>query len=111
MSYISCCWYIILINTVCVCSKGKPIMARMKAKPFIHRLPIGPVSALKNGFRLTSPPATVYDPNTAAAAVAYSAAPQRFVYAANGAAMTQPPVPYNAPLHLIVSIDFFPHIY
>lgn len=85
-------------------------MARMKAKPFIHRLPIGPVSALKNGFRLTSPPATVYDPNTAAAAVAYSAAPQRFVYAANGAAMTQPPVPYNAPLHLIVSIDFPPYL-
>lgn len=77
-------------------------MARMKAKPFIHRLPIGPVSALKNGFRLTSPPAAVYDQNAAAAAVAYSAAPQRFVYATNGAAMTQPPVPYNAPVHLIV---------
>lgn len=79
----------------------------MKAKPFIHRLPIGPVSALKNGFRLTSPPAAVYDPNTAAAAaaVAYNAAPQRFVYTANGAAITQPPVPYNGQLHVIVSID------
>lgn len=74
----------------------------MKAKPFINRLPLGPVSTIKNGFRMTSPPAAVYDPNAAAAAVAYSAAPQRFVYA-NGAAMTQPPVPYNGQLHLIVS--------
>ena len=80
-------------------------MARMKAKPFINRLPIGPVSTIKNGFRMTSPPAAVYDPNAAAAAaVAYSAAPQRFVYAANGAAMAQPPVPYNGQLHLIVRI-------
>ena len=76
----------------------------MQAKPFIHRLPIGPVPTVKNGFRLASPPASVYDPNTAAAAaVAYSAAPQRFVYAANGAALTQPPVPYNGQVHLFVS--------
>lgn len=81
-------------------------MARMKAKPFINRLPIAPVPALKNGFRLTSPPAAVYDPNAAATAVAYSAAPQRFVYAANGAAMTQASVPYNTPVHLFVSFLF-----
>ncbi|XP_018802337.1 PREDICTED: la-related protein CG11505 isoform X3 [Bactrocera latifrons] len=78
--------------------KGKPIMARMKAKPFINRLPIAPVAPLKNGFRITSPPAAVYDPNAAATAVAYNTAPQRFVYATNGAAMTQASVPYNAPV-------------
>lgn len=79
-------------------------MARMKAKPIMQRLPIAPVPALKNGYRLTSS-AAVYDPNAAAAAaVAYSAPPQRFVYTTNGAAMTQAPVPYNNQVHLIVSL-------
>lgn len=79
-------------------------MARMKAKPFINRIPIAPVTALKNGYRLTSPSAAVYDPNAAAAAaVAYSTPPQRFVYTTNGAAMAQAPVPYNNQVHLIVS--------
>lgn len=70
----------------------------MKAKPFINRLPIAPVPPLKNGFRITSPPAAVYDPNAAATAVAYNTAPQRFVYATNGATMAQASVPYNTPV-------------
>lgn len=56
---------------------------------------------MKNGYRLQSTSA-VYDPN-AAAAVAYSSPPQRFVYTANPAAMTQATVPYNNQVHLIVS--------
>lgn len=88
--------------------QGKPIMARIKPKSFINR--IAAVPNIKNGFRLNSPPtATVYDPAAAAgaaaaaAAVSYNAAPQRFVYAPNGAPLTTAAVPYNAQV-LIVSV-------
>lgn len=69
----------------------------MKAKPFIHRVPIAPVQAMKNGYRLTSPPA-VYDPN---ATVGYTG-PQRFLYT-NGVAMSPQSVPFNGQVHLLVS--------
>lgn len=64
--------------------QGKPIMARIKAKP-MNRLPIPPVApglgAMKNGYR--TPPAAaatapVFDP------AAYQTAQQRLVYTTNG---------------------------
>ncbi|KAK9746482.1 La domain [Popillia japonica] len=55
--------------------QGKPIMARIKAKP-MNRLPIPAVAPIKNGFRLTPPPA-VYDP------AAYPPGQQRFIYPNN----------------------------
>ncbi|KRT82478.1 hypothetical protein AMK59_4511 [Oryctes borbonicus] len=55
--------------------QGRPIMARIKAKP-MNRLPIPAVAPLKNGFRLTPPPA-VYDPAT------YPPGQQRFIYPNN----------------------------
>ncbi|KAI4471722.1 lupus la protein-related [Holotrichia oblita] len=55
--------------------QGKPIMARIKAKP-MNRLPIPAVAPIKNGFRLTPPPA-VYDPAT------YPPGQQRFIYPNN----------------------------
>ncbi|CAG9855931.1 unnamed protein product [Phyllotreta striolata] len=54
--------------------EGKPIMARIKAKP-MNRLPLPPVTAVKNGFRATPPPTAVYDP------AAYPPGQQRFIYA------------------------------
>lgn len=54
--------------------QGKPIMARIKAKP-MNRLPIPAVAPLKNGFRLTPPPA-VYEP-------AFPPGQQRFIYPNN----------------------------
>ncbi|KAJ8967894.1 hypothetical protein NQ314_002585, partial [Rhamnusium bicolor] len=53
--------------------QGKPIMARIKAKP-MHRLPIPPVTGVKNGFRATPPPTAVYDP------AAFPPGQQRFIY-------------------------------
>lgn len=50
-------------------------MARIKAKP-MNRLPIPAVAPLKNGFRLTPPPA-VYDP------AAFPPGQQRFIYPNN----------------------------
>lgn len=81
-------------------------MARMKAKPFVHRMPV-PV-ALKNGFRMNSPPAAppVFDPNTAPTPVAVQynpAAPQRYMYTTNGAPIQQATVPFNGQVHIIVS--------
>ncbi|KAJ8667961.1 hypothetical protein QAD02_009624 [Eretmocerus hayati] len=70
--------------------QGKPIMARIKAKP-MNRLPIPAVTnvgGLKNGYR-TPPPPPVFDPNT------YQAGQQRFQYS-NGTTMlqtTMPPYP------------------
>ncbi|XP_011299387.1 la-related protein CG11505 isoform X4 [Fopius arisanus] len=47
--------------------QGKPIMARIKAKPMTNRLPIPApvpgVSGIKNGYR-TPPPPPVYDPSS-----------------------------------------------
>uniref|UniRef100_V5GQ78 La-related protein n=2 Tax=Anoplophora glabripennis TaxID=217634 RepID=V5GQ78_ANOGL len=53
--------------------QGKPIMARIKAKP-MNRLPIPPVTGVKNGFRATPPPTAVYDP------AAFPPGQQRFIY-------------------------------
>nr|XP_022918051.1 la-related protein 4 isoform X1 [Onthophagus taurus] len=55
--------------------QGKPIMARIKAKP-MNRLPMPPVAPLKNGFRLT-PSSTVFDP------AAFPPGQQRFIYPNN----------------------------
>ncbi|XP_057666887.1 la-related protein 4 isoform X2 [Diorhabda carinulata] len=66
--------------------QGKPIMARIKAKP-MNRLPIPPVTGVKNGFRATPPPTAVYDP------AAYPPGQQRFIYA-NGTP-GQPVAAYN----------------
>ena len=77
--------------------QGKPIMARIKAKPMAHRLPIAPVGIpIKNGFK-TTPPPPVYDPVSAAAFT-----PQRFhtVYT-NGTTIPAGAVPYS----LFVSIE------
>lgn len=53
--------------------QGKPIMARIKAKP-MNRLPLQPVTNVKNGFRATPPPTAVYDP------AAFPPGQQRFIY-------------------------------
>ncbi|CAG9770962.1 unnamed protein product [Ceutorhynchus assimilis] len=60
--------------------QGRPIMARIKAKPMC-RPPMGPgvvPAPPKNGFRTTPPPQAVFDPG------AYPPGQQRFVYT-NGA--------------------------
>ncbi|XP_046996972.1 la-related protein 4 isoform X5 [Schistocerca americana] len=71
--------------------QGKPIMARIKAKP-MNRLPIPPVPsmgvALKNGYR--TPPA-LYDPNT------YQGQ-QRFLYS-NGSSVA-PNVNFGSQVHV-----------
>lgn len=57
--------------------QGKPIMARIKAKP-MNRMPIPPTTLPafnKNGFRVTPPPTAVYDPAT------FPPGQQRFVFA------------------------------
>ncbi|XP_058835142.1 la-related protein Larp4B isoform X1 [Topomyia yanbarensis] len=68
--------------------QGKPIMARIKAKP-MNRLPIAAGVPLKNGFRTTPPPATAAavavppgaaGPSAAAAAAAVAAAAAAAVY-------------------------------
>ncbi|KAK2588881.1 hypothetical protein KPH14_001745 [Odynerus spinipes] len=70
--------------------QGKPIMARIKAKP-MNRLPIpvvAGVGGIKNGYR-TPPPPPVYDPSN------YTAGQQRFLYT-NGTTMPQTTMPpYN----------------
>ncbi|CAG2065283.1 unnamed protein product, partial [Timema podura] len=72
--------------------QGKPIMARIKAKP-MNRLPMPPVpplsTAMKNGFR--TPPAPLYDPN------AYQSQ-QRFIYT-NGSSIP-PSVNYGNQVHV-----------
>lgn len=115
-------------------SQGKPIMARIKAKP-MNRLPIPSGVPLKNGFRTTPPPATgtavavppgapaaavavataaaaaagaaVYDPTQAAAAAAAFPGQQRYIALQHnpGALPQGAAVPaYNAQLHMFVSI-------
>ncbi|XP_031784233.1 la-related protein Larp4B isoform X2 [Nasonia vitripennis] len=70
--------------------QGKPIMARIKAKP-MNRLPIPAVTnvgGMKNGYR-TPPPPPVFDPSS------YPTGQQRFLYT-NGTTMpqtTMPPYP------------------
>ncbi|XP_018323017.1 la-related protein CG11505 isoform X2 [Agrilus planipennis] len=56
--------------------QGRPIMARIKAKP-MNRMPIAPPipSAFKNGYRVTPPPTAVYDP------AAFPPGQQRFIFA------------------------------
>lgn len=84
--------------------KGKPIMARIKAKP-LQRIPLTPnVSGvqLKNGYRATPPPTTaaVFDP---------AAFTQRFVYPAGAAipASTVPAAQFSGQVQFIVSNDLF----
>lgn len=76
--------------------QGKPIMARIKAKP-MNRLPMPPVpamgAAMKNGYR--TPPAALYDPN------AYQGSQQRFLYT-NGSSIP-PSVSYGNQVHVYVS--------
>ncbi|CAB0035600.1 unnamed protein product [Trichogramma brassicae] len=75
--------------------QGKPIMARIKAKPM--HLPVPPsvptVSGIKNGYRTpTAPP--VYDPN------AFPPGQQRFIYT-NGTTMPQTTMqPYPGQVHV-----------
>nr|CAD7202266.1 unnamed protein product [Timema douglasi] len=73
--------------------QGKPIMARIKAKP-MNRLPMPPVpplsTAMKNGFR-TPPAPPLYDPN------AYQSQ-QRFVFT-NGSSIP-PSVNYGNQVHV-----------
>ncbi|XP_076657213.1 la-related protein 4B isoform X2 [Halictus rubicundus] len=75
--------------------QGKPIMARIKAKP-MNRLPIPAVAGvggIKNGYR-TPPPPPVYDPNS------YTTGQQRFLYP-NGTTMPQTTMPpYANQVHL-----------
>lgn len=79
--------------------QGKPIMARIKAKPAIKRLPIAPVGSSVQvaktapGFGTTPPPA-VFDPAT------YSQS-ARYIYP-NGAAAI-PNVSNAFGVHMIVS--------
>ncbi|XP_043286370.1 la-related protein Larp4B isoform X2 [Venturia canescens] len=78
--------------------QGKPIMARIKAKP-MNRLPIPPtpvpgVGGIKNGYR-TTPPPPVYDPSGG-----YPPSQQRFLYT-NGTTMPQTTMPpYANQVHL-----------
>lgn len=76
--------------------QGKPIMARIKAKP-MNRLSIPPVTGVKNGFRATPPPTAVYDP------ASFPPGQQRFIYA-NGT--PGQPVTYPNQVHLFVSMSF-----
>ncbi|XP_069700264.1 la-related protein 4 isoform X2 [Periplaneta americana] len=74
--------------------QGKPIMARIKAKP-MNRLPMPPVpamgAAMKNGYR--TPPAALYDPTNA-----YQGNQHRFLYT-NGSSIP-PSVNYGNQVHV-----------
>ncbi|XP_044732609.1 la-related protein 4 isoform X3 [Chrysoperla carnea] len=70
--------------------QGKPIMARIKAKPMHPRIPLAPVPGVKNGYRTTPPQAAAYDPTTV-----YQQNPQR-VFFANGTPTAQ----YTNPMHI-----------
>ncbi|XP_012257082.2 la-related protein 4 isoform X2 [Athalia rosae] len=68
--------------------QGKPIMARIKAKP-MNRLPIPAVASvggIKNGYR-NPPQPPVYDPGN------YPPGQQRFMYTPNGTTMPQTTMP------------------
>lgn len=92
-------------------SQGRPIMARIKAKPMMTRMPIAASNVQlpsTNGFRATPPPppAAVYDPSAATATGVYATAPggghpPRYVYTNNP--MTQGQVPYNNPMMFVSS--------
>lgn len=77
--------------------QGKPIMARIKAKP-MNRLTLPPVTTVKNGFRVTTPPTAVYDP------AAFPPGQQRFIYP-NGT--PGQPVAYTNQVHVYVSSFMF----
>lgn len=79
--------------------QGKPIFARIKAKP-MNRLLVPNVGGVKNGFRAT-PPTAVYDP------ASFPPGQQRFIYA-NGT--PGQPVTYSNQVHVYVSTltKFFP---
>ncbi|XP_065160703.1 la-related protein 4 isoform X2 [Atheta coriaria] len=70
--------------------QGRPIMARIKAKP-MNRLPMPPVTNVKNGFRATPPPAAVFDP------ASFPPGQQRFVYANGTPSQT---VPFGNHVHV-----------
>lgn len=75
-------------------------MARIKAKPMSHRIPMTPVQMpIKNGYRTTPPPG-VYDPSAA-----YTAQ-QRFVYS-NGASIPQGTVPYTGQVMFVSISKYF----
>ncbi|XP_012287477.1 la-related protein 4 isoform X2 [Orussus abietinus] len=82
--------------------QGKPIMARIKAKP-MNRLPIPAVAGvggIKNGYRTpTAPP--VYDPST------YPPGQQRFLYT-NGTTMPQTTIPPYANQVHVYHQPFYP---
>lgn len=71
-------------------------MARIKAKP-MNRLPLPPVTAVKNGFRATPPPTAVFDP------ASFPPGQQRFIYT-NGTPGQS--VPYNNQVQIYVSISY-----
>lgn len=74
--------------------QGKPIMARIKAKP-MARIPIAPAGGAaphKGGNFKSTPPPSVFEP-----AAAGFTQPQRFVYT-NG-----PPIPGTVSYNVIVS--------
>ncbi|XP_031346880.1 la-related protein 4 isoform X3 [Photinus pyralis] len=75
--------------------QGKPIMARIKAKP-MHRMPLPTTlpTFTKNGFRVTPPPTAVYDPAT------FPPGQQRFIYP-NGT--SGPPATYSNQVHVYQS--------
>ncbi|XP_063986197.1 la-related protein Larp4B isoform X2 [Diachasmimorpha longicaudata] len=84
--------------------QGKPIMARIKAKPMTNRLPIPAavpgVSGIKNGYR-TPPPQPVYDPS--------SYPPGQPIYRyANGTTMPQTTMPPYANQVHVYHQPFYP---
>ncbi|KAI4491665.1 PREDICTED: la-related protein CG11505 isoform X1 [Polistes canadensis] len=82
--------------------QGKPIMARIKAKP-MNRLPIpvvAGVGGIKNGYR-TPPPPPVYDPSN------YTAGQQRFLYP-NGTTIPQTTLPPYANQVHVYHQPFYP---
>ncbi|KAG7211292.1 hypothetical protein KM043_010592 [Ampulex compressa] len=82
--------------------QGKPIMARIKAKP-MNRLPIPAVAGvggIKNGYR-TPPPPPVYDPSS------YTAGQQRFLFT-NGTTMAQTTIPPYANQVPVYHQPFYP---
>ncbi|XP_033221433.1 la-related protein Larp4B-like isoform X2 [Belonocnema kinseyi] len=83
--------------------QGKPIMARIKAKP-MNRLPMPAVTGvggIKNGYRTPPPPPAVYDPGT------YPPNPQRFLYT-NGTTMPQTTMPPYANQVHVYHQPFYP---
>lgn len=82
--------------------QGRPIMARIKAKP-MNRLPLPPVTNVKNGFRNTPPPPAVYDPT------AFTPGQQRFVYS-NGTPAPPGSVSFANQVHVYPYQQFYPGV-